>query len=58
MSQLLETGYNEPPNPESLGRKTVERRANRLVEGQEEDEYWDGESDSLRDLMETHGVEA
>jgi len=57
-AQLLETGYNEIPDPEQLGRQTVERRANRRIEDGDAEEYWEGEDETLRELMETHEVEA
>jgi hypothetical protein len=57
-AQLLETGYNEIPDPEQLGRQTVERRANQRIEDGDVDEYWEGEDETLRELMETHEVEA
>lgn len=58
-ARLLETGYNEIPDPQSLGRSAVESRADQLIENQEEAErYWEGEDETLRELMETHEVKA
>ena len=57
-AQLLETGYNEIPEPEKLGRQTGERRAQQRIESTESDEYWEGEDEKIRELLEKHGVEA
>ena len=57
-AKLLETGYNEIPDPEQLGRQTVERRAQQRIESTESDEYWEGEDEKIRELLEKHGVEA
>lgn len=55
-AQLLETGYSGVPEPDELGRRAVEDRLNEYVEDGEIEPYWDGEEDSLRELMETHSV--
>jgi hypothetical protein len=57
-AQLLETGYNEIPDPEKLGRQTVERRAQARIESGEDDQYWEGEDETLRELMEQHEIQA
>jgi hypothetical protein len=57
-AQLLETGYSEIPDPDSLGRSVVENRVNQRVENSETEEYWEGEEESLHELMEAHEVEA
>ena len=57
-SRLLDNGYNEIPDADQLGRQTVERRAQQRIESQEDDQYWEGEDESLRELMQTHEVEA
>jgi hypothetical protein len=43
-----------------MGNETVENRANQLIESQESDaeEYWDGEQETVRELLEEHEVEA
>jgi hypothetical protein len=60
VSQLLETGYNELPEPDTLGAQAVENRSRELIEQDEEEveEYWEGETESLRELQELHEVEA
>jgi hypothetical protein len=57
-AQLLETGFNEIPDPETLGRQTVERRAQARIESTEDDQYWPGEDESVRELLEAHGVQS
>lgn len=56
VSQLLETGYNELPEPDSLGRQAVQSRSRELIEQGDSEPYWEGETESLRDLMEQHEV--
>jgi hypothetical protein len=56
VSQLLETGYNELPEPDSLGRQAVQNRSRDLIEQSGSEPYWEGETESLRDLMEQHEV--
>jgi hypothetical protein len=57
-SQLLENGYNGIPDPEQLGRETVERRVQQRIESQEDTQYWEGEDETLRELMHQHEIEA
>lgn len=57
-AQLLETGYNEIPEPEILGRTAVDNRARSLIEQGNTEPYWPGESESLRELMEEHELKA
>lgn len=56
---LLDYG-NGVPDSEELGRKVVENRVQTLVDADNPDdaEYWDGETDSLRELMEAHELQA
>jgi hypothetical protein len=61
VSQLLETGYNELPEPDQLGSRAVENRSRELIENPGDDEgedYWEGEIDSIRELRELHGISA
>lgn len=58
VSQLLENGYNEIPDPEQLGKKTVEQRAQTRIESKEDDQYWDGEDETLEKLLQAHNIEA
>lgn len=47
------------PDSEDLGRKAVQNRSREYIENRDEvEEYWDGEEDDIRELMEVHGVEA
>lgn len=57
-AQLLETGYNELPDAERLGQQYVERRANQLIENQDSDRYFEGEDETVRELMAEHGLTA
>ena len=57
-SQLLETGYNEIPEPQTLGRQAVDRRSRALIEDGDTDPYWESEPETLRELMEMHETEA
>lgn len=57
-SRLLENGYSEIPDPEQLGRETVERRVHARIESQEDDQYWNGEDETLRELMQEHEIDA
>lgn len=56
---LLDQG-NSVPDSEEVGRVVVENRVQSLVEADDpgEEEYWDGETDSLRELMEAHEIQA
>ena len=58
VARLLETGYDGVPDPVEVGRSAVENRANQLVEDPDSDLYWEGEEESLRELMEVHQVQA
>jgi hypothetical protein len=53
---LLETGSNQLPDAEELGQTYIASRANTLLEDPDAEEYWDGEQEDLRGLMETHGL--
>lgn len=56
---LLENGYSELPDADKLGKETVEDRANRFIEDQDDTEpYWEGEEESLRELMAEHQTRA
>jgi hypothetical protein len=57
-AQLLESG-DGIPDPGALGETVIEDRAATLVEtdNPDDEEYWNGESDTVRDLMAAHGVE-
>ncbi|MFA1610057.1 DUF932 domain-containing protein [Halobellus rubicundus] len=57
-SKLLENGYSEIPDPEYLGRETVERRVQQRIDSQEDTQYWQGEDESLRELMQQHEIQA
>lgn len=56
-ASLLETGYSKVPEPDRLGQQAVERRVNQYVENEEIEPYWEGEQESVRELMQLHGVE-
>ncbi|WP_265109984.1 hypothetical protein [Halosolutus halophilus] len=47
------------PHPEILGENTVTNRANQLPESDDhrEEEYWNGETDAVRELLEAHEVQ-
>lgn len=53
---LLEYG-DGIPHPEILGENAVTNRANQLIEDPDEEEYWEGERNTLRDLMQVHEIE-
>lgn len=57
-AQLLETGFNEIPEPEKLGRAAVDNRTRNLIEQGDSEPYWEGEEESLRELMEEHELNA
>ncbi len=57
-SKLLETGYNELPDAEQLGEKTVEKRLDQLTRSSGTDRYWEGEDEDVRELAELHGLTA
>jgi len=64
----LDTGYEQAagileygdgiPYPDILGENAVRSRANELIEDPDAEEYWEGETESVRDLMEKHEIEA
>jgi len=56
-SQLLENGANEIPEPETLGRSTVDNRTRALIEQGDSEPHWEGEEESLRELMEAHELQ-
>lgn len=57
-ASLLESGAGIP-DPRELGEDLVQRRADRLIEGDAEDEaYWDGEEETVRELLEAHDLAA
>jgi len=58
-ASLLENDFAEPPEPDRLGSQVVRSRADQLIENpEEENEYWNGEQESIRELMEAHEVHA
>jgi hypothetical protein len=56
-SALLEYGEGIP-HPDILGENAVRRRANELIEDPDAEEYWDGETESVRELMEEYEIQA
>ena len=58
VSKLLETGGNEVPEPETLGRSAVYNRSRDLIEQGDSEPYWPEEEETLRELMEEHEIEA
>jgi hypothetical protein len=58
VSQLLEDGTNDIPEPERLGQQAVSNRSRALIERGDAEEYWEGETESLRKLMEQHELQA
>ncbi|MFC4550224.1 MULTISPECIES: DUF932 domain-containing protein [Halorussus] len=58
-SQLLDQG-NNVPDAKELGRGVVENRVQHLVDADnpDEEEYWEGETESLRELMKKHEIQA
>lgn len=57
-AQILEYGEGIP-HPDILGENAVKRRSRELIEGGDDvDEYWEGEREDLRDLMEAHEIQA
>ena len=55
--QILEYG-DGIPHPDILGENAVRRRANELIEDPDTEEYWDGETESVRELMEEYEIQA
>ena len=56
-ARLLESGANSIPDPQQLGRDAVDRRSRQLIEHGDSEPYWEGETESLRDLMEEHEIQ-
>lgn len=56
VAQILETGANQIPEPEQLGQSAVSNRSRQLIEYGNSEPYWDGERESLRELMEEHEI--
>ncbi len=56
-SQLLEDGTNDIPEPERLGQQAVSNRSRALIERGDAEPYWEGETESLRELMEEHELQ-
>ena len=56
-SALLEYGEGIP-HPDILGENAVRNRANELIEDPDAEEYWDGETESVRELMEEYEIQA
>jgi len=57
-SRLLENGANSMPEPERLGQSAVNQRTRDLIEQGDSEPYWEGEEESLRELMEEHEIRA
>lgn len=57
-AQLLEYG-DGIPHPGVLAENTVQSRARRLVEAEEpeSEEYWEGETEAVRNLMQQHEIQ-
>lgn len=53
---ILDYG-NGIPHPDILGENAVENRVNEYLDDPDSDEYWEGEQDDLRELMQVHGVQ-
>lgn len=58
VSQLLEDGSNSIPESERLGQQAVGNRSRTLIERGDGREYWEGETESLRELMGQHEFRA
>ena len=56
-AQLLEDGSNEIPDPGQLGQQAVTNRSRALIEQGDSEPYWEGETESLRRLMEQHEIQ-
>jgi len=58
-AELLEYG-DGIPHPEILGENAVQNRVRTLTESEnpEEEEYWEGETESVRELMQEHEIQA
>lgn len=57
-SHLLENKYGEIPDPDWIGQEIVEDRAQARIESRDDDQYWDGEDETLRELLQAHDIEA
>jgi hypothetical protein len=58
LSQLLETGHSDIPDPENLGKRAVDRRSRELIEQDDSEPYWEDEVETLRELREAHDITA
>ena len=58
-AELLEYG-DGIPHPNILGEDAVRSRAQNLIEAEnpDEEEYWEGETESIRELLDEHEIEA
>lgn len=58
-ASLLETGRGIP-DPKEMGESVVQERANQLTEAgdPEEEAYWEGEEEAVRELLEAHDLAA
>jgi hypothetical protein len=58
-AELLEYG-DGIPHPGILGENAVTTRAENLIEAEnpDEEEYWDGETEAVRELLDAHGLQA
>ena len=57
-ASILENGQNVIPDPEVMGRQRIKRRANEVIESNDPDLHFDGEDETLRELMEEHEITA
>lgn len=57
-AQLLETGSNQLPDAQELGRQAVERRAKQVIEDPDVERYFENEDETLRELMQEHELTA
>jgi hypothetical protein len=56
-ARLLENGASQVPDPVEIGQSAVYNRSQALIEDGDE-ERWDGERETLRELMEAHELQA
>jgi hypothetical protein len=58
-AEILETGYGLP-NPDELAENALENRAYTLTDAEDRDdaEYWNGEAEDLREMMQERGITA
>ena len=54
----MESGGNDVPEPDRLGRSAVYSRSRDLIEQGDSEPYWPDEEDALRELMEEHEIQA